>query len=113
MLRPLLSILALLVAAPAAQAASFPCDKAQAPDETTICAERTLNDLDVEMAVRFGILKDVLAMGNRAKLQEDQEAWLAERRTCAADVACLRNAYEARLTVLRGVLAEFTKQGAP
>ncbi len=113
MLRPLLLALPLLAATPAAQAASFPCDKAQSADETAICAERTLNDLDVEMAVRFGILKDLLAMGNRAKLQEDQEAWLAERRACTADIACLRNAYAARLTVLRGVLAEFTKQGAP
>lgn len=113
MLRRLLLTLPLLAAPLAAEAASFACDKAQSADETAICAERSLNDLDVEMAVRFGILKDVLAMGNRAKLQEDQEAWLAERRTCAADIACLRNAYEVRLTVLRGVLAEFTKQGAP
>ncbi len=103
-------VLALLLPAPVS-AASFPCEKAREPDETVICAERPLNDLDVEMAVRFEILKDLLAMGNRAKLQEDQETWLAERRACAADTACLRAAYAARLKTLRGLLAEFAKQG--
>ena len=102
--------LALLASGPAF-AASFPCDKAQTPDEKAVCATLALNDLDVEMAVRFAILKDLLPMGNRGKVQEDQEDWLKERGACGAEVACLRQAYETRLKVLRGVLAEFAKQG--
>ena len=94
-----------------AQAASFPCGKAEAPDETAVCAHLDLNDLDVEMATRFDILKDVLPMGGRGKLRDDQEDWLKERGACGADLACLRGAYATRLKVLRGVLSEFAKQG--
>ena len=108
---PTLALALALGATGAAHAASFPCDKAERPDEKAICATLALNDLDVEMAVRFGILKDLLAMGNRGQLQDDQETWLKERQTCGADVACLRGAYETRLKVLRGVFSEFAKQG--
>lgn len=110
--RTLLLALALLAAGPAS-AASFPCEKARDADEKAVCATLALNDLDVEMAVRFDILKDLLPMGNRTKMQEDQEDWLKERGACGADVACLTRAYETRLKTLRGVLAEFAKQGAP
>lgn len=103
--------LLLTLAGGSAEAASFPCDKAEAPDEKAICAHLPLNDRDVEMATRFEILKAVLPMGGQSKLREDQEAWLIERRTCAADVDCLRATYDARLKVLRGVLSEFAKQG--
>lgn len=94
-----------------AEAASFPCDKAEAPDEKAICTHLPINDRDVEMATRFEILKAVLPMGGQSKLREDQETWLSERRTCGADVDCLRTAYDARLKVLRAVLSEFAKQG--
>ena len=51
--------LSLAAAGPAA-AASFPCAKAETPDERAVCDTRALNDLDVEMGVRFDILKDLL-----------------------------------------------------
>ncbi|MGU3664731.1 lysozyme inhibitor LprI family protein [Methylobacterium sp. A49B] len=105
-----LSLAALAGASPA-RAASFPCAKAAAPDEAAICGHLPLNDRDVEMATRFEILKSVLPMGGQAKLRDDQEAWLKERQACGGDVACLTAAYDARLKVLRGVLAEFAKQG--
>ncbi len=108
---PAALVLAALAFGPAAHAASFPCEKAEAPDETAICAHLALNDRDVEMATRFEILKAVLPMGGQTKLRDDQEAWLQERRTCGADIACLRAAYDTRLAVLRGVLGEFAKQG--
>ncbi|KAA0121332.1 hypothetical protein CIW48_24235 [Methylobacterium sp. P1-11] len=113
MSKPLVLVLSLgvLAAASPARAASFPCDKAGAPDEAAICAHLPLNDRDVEMATRFEILKSVLPMGGQAKLRDDQEAWLQERRGCGGDVACLTAVYDARLKVLRGVLAEFAKQG--
>ena len=103
--------LALALSASEAGAASFPCEKARTPDETAICAHLPLNDLDVEMAVRFEILRGLLPMGGSAKLREDQETWLEDRRTCAADLACLERSYESRLKTLRGVFAEFVKQG--
>ena len=106
-----LSLALSLAAASPAAAASFPCAKAETPDEKTVCDTRSLNDLDVEMAVRFDILKDLLPMGNRTKMQEDQESWLKDRRACGTDVACLTAAYEGRLKILRSVLSEFAKQG--
>lgn len=107
---PIALVLAAAAAGPA-RAASFPCAKAGAPDEKAVCEDLALNDLDVEMAVRFEILKDLLTMGGRGKLRDDQEAWLAERRTCGADTACLQQAYAARLKTLRAVFSEFAKQG--
>lgn len=107
-----LLLAALLTGATApAEAASFPCDKAEAPDEKAICAHLPLNDRDVEMATRFEILRATLPMGGNAKLREDQEAWLKERQTCGGDVACLTQAYEGRLKTLRAVFSEFAKQG--
>jgi len=110
-LRPLLGALLLVLAAGAAEAASFPCEKAETADEKAICAHLPLNDLDVEMATRFEILRAMLPMGGNAKLREDQETWLAERRACAGDVACLKQSYDGRLKVLRAVFSEFAKQG--
>lgn len=109
--RFLLGSLLLTLASAPASAASFPCDKAETPDEKAICAHLPLNDLDVEMATRFEILRAMLPMGGNAKLRDDQEAWLQERHSCAADVTCLTKAYEARLKTLRGVFSEFAKQG--
>jgi uncharacterized protein len=100
-----------LVATGSAGAASFPCDKAEAADEKAICATLSLNDRDVEMATRFEILRAMLPMGGNAKLREDQEAWLAERRACGPDVACLTQIYDGRLKTLRAVFSEFAKQG--
>jgi uncharacterized protein len=110
-LRPRLGAVLLSLAAAPASAASFPCEKAETADEKAICAHLPLNDLDVEMATRFEILRAMLPMGGNAKLREDQETWLTERRACAGDVACLKQSYEARLKVLRAVFSEFAKQG--
>lgn len=106
-----LVLAAALSGAAPASAASFPCAEARTPDEVAICADLGLNDRDVEMATRFEILRAMLPMGGNAKLREDQEAWLKERASCAGDKACLRGAYDARLTTLRAVFAEFAKQG--
>lgn len=109
--RTLLGPCLLMLASAPASAASFACDKAETADEKAICAHLPLNDRDVEMATRFEILRAMLPMGGNAKLREDQEAWLTERRGCGGDVPCLTQAYEARLKVLRAVFSEFAKQG--
>lgn len=111
MIRAAILAFATCLASSAPEAASFDCGKAETPDEKVICEDRSLNDLDVETAVRFEILKELLPMGNRAKLLEDQEVWLKERHTCQADLSCLRSAYTTRLKILRGVFSEFAKQG--
>ncbi|HFJ2168641.1 TPA: hypothetical protein ACGTUS_002203 [Salmonella enterica] len=45
--------LSLLLMASGVSAASFDCRQAKLPDEKAICADRHLNDLDVEMAVKL------------------------------------------------------------
>ena len=83
-----------------AGAASFDCDaKTLAPDETAICANRELNDLDVRMVTEFEWLSGMYAMGVRGELQDQQTAWLKTRQACQADIACIRKAYEDRLKV--------------
>lgn len=83
-----------------ALAASFDCDgKALQPDETAICTNRDLNDLDVRMATEFKWLSGMYAMGVRGELQDQQTAWLKTRQACQSDIACIRKAYEDRLKV--------------
>lgn len=89
-----------LVAAPAA-AASFDCARARAPDERAICADRALNDQDVRLATWLDALGRIQLMGANGVMRDDQRAWLAARRRCGADRACLARAYDRRLGALR------------
>ncbi|MBW8301266.1 MAG: hypothetical protein K0M60_16845 [Hydrogenophaga sp.] len=88
-----LAILSSLGAGLPAQAASFDCDKPDlAADETAICANRDLNDMDVKMVTTFELITGLLPMGNRGVVQDEQVAWLSKRQACNADLACLRAA---------------------
>lgn len=81
-----------------ASAASFDCSKTDlAADEKAICDNRALNDQDVKMATTFDILTQLMAMGARDTLRDEQSKWLKKRQECAADVACLTGAYEERM----------------
>lgn len=98
---PLLSTLLILAAAGAVPAASFDCAKADlAADEKVICDDRALNDADVKMVTTFELLSGLLAMGSRGTLQDDQVEWLSRRQACGGDAACIRTAYDERMTAL-------------
>lgn len=87
-----------------AEAASFDCDKPDlAADETAICANRDLNDMDVKMVTTFELITGLLPMGNRGVVQDEQVAWLSKRQACNADLACLRTSYTERLAQLKTV----------
>src|SRR5690349_13592686 len=88
-----LSLLALMVAGQPGQAASFDCAKAETTDEKAICADRQLNDADVEMSVLYNQLKPLLGMGARGDMEDEQAAWLKRRAGCGDDRACLSRAY--------------------
>ncbi|MCZ7482265.1 hypothetical protein [Rhizobium rhizogenes] len=84
-----------------ASAASFDCTKTDlAADEKAICDNRALNDQDVKMATTFDILTQLMAMGARDTLRDEQSQWLKKRQECAADVACLTGAYDERMKKL-------------
>lgn len=105
-----LAIAGATLAPGAAQAASFDCARASAIDEKAICADRTLNDLDVKMTTLYDTDGHFLLMGGRAALHDDQVAWLDKRRACKADKVCLRKSYYARIAVLQRVIDDAARR---
>ncbi|WP_256675937.1 lysozyme inhibitor LprI family protein [Pseudomonas sp. SCB32] len=94
---------ALGYAALPATAASFDCGRAKQADEKTICADRQLSELDVQMATTYRLLRGLFAMGMRGSLGDSQLAWLEQRRACGANKACLKQRYRDRLDALQKV----------
>jgi hypothetical protein len=94
-----------------AGAASFDCSKAENADKKAVCADRQLNDEDVEMAVLYTQLKPLLGMGARGDTEDEQGVRLKRRAACGADRACLSNAYQERIQQLRGGFEALAKRG--
>lgn len=91
-------------------AASFDCDKpGLAADETAICANRDINDMDVKMVTTLELVTGLLPMGNRGMVQDAQVEWLTKRQACGADLACLRAIYAERLNALTHVYAQIER----
>ncbi len=90
-----------------ASAASFDCTKAATPDETAICASYVLSDLDTQMATLYGVRMQIpMLMGARGAAQDEQRAWLAQRHQCGGDVACIVQAYQARIAGLKQTISD-------
>jgi uncharacterized protein len=106
-----LSTMLLTAAGHPVQAASFDCTRAETADEKAVCADRQLNDEDVEMSVLYTQLKPLLGMGARGDLDEAQVTWLKRRGVCGGDLACLSKAYADRLVQLRGGFEALAKRG--
>lgn len=96
---------------PAAGIASFDCSAARSPDEVAVCTTPPLGALDIRMATTFDILTKLVAMGQRGDLQDDQRAFLAQRKACGANVGCIRQAYHARLATLDKAVADLAARG--
>ncbi len=94
-----------------AGAASFDCAKAAKLDEIAICANRDLDDADVEMATRYSMLLQLLPMGGAGALRDDQKAWLGWRQACGSDLTCLRAAYADRIGALKAAFNRIASQG--
>ncbi|PVM72940.1 lysozyme inhibitor LprI family protein [Caulobacter radicis] len=95
----------------AAHAASFDCAKARRADEKAICADRTLNDKDVRMALLYDINKRTMGMGARGALMDGQQAWLNDRAGCKANRMCLARAYDRRLGELERSMERIYRAG--
>lgn len=94
-------VLGVLVAAASlftAHAASFDCGRASTAVEGSICANATLSALDEQLATAY--TQAVNASANPAALLDAQRAWLKTLNACGANVQCLTNTFEQRLTVL-------------
>jgi uncharacterized protein len=106
-----LTALLVLAACQPSQAASFDCAKAEAADEKIICADRQLNDADVEMSVLYTQLKPLLGMGARGDMEDEQATWLKRRASCGNDRACVSKAYDDRIRQLRNGFEALAKRG--
>ena len=97
-----LALLTSLAAAPAARAASFDCAKAGTPTEKAICKDPAVSKLDDQVAVAFKAAQGLWPAGNWSTfIRNEQREWLKDRNgICKADVACLKEDYERRLTFL-------------
>lgn len=106
-----LTLLAIGWASAPAQAASFNCGRATAPDEYAICADRNLSERDVEMATLYEVVTRMLPMGARGQVQDEQRYWLRRRAECGSDTSCLGRRYAVRIGQLRGILNDIYARG--
>ncbi len=89
----LLTILA-LAAAPAAQAASFDCDKAETPLEQAICGSEALSRSDEVLAKSYATALGGLSGEARALVQQSQRDWLRfVGLSCTDDAQPVTDAY--------------------
>lgn len=79
-------------------APSFDCSKAVKVDEKLICSSSEISRLDRETSRLYRIAR--LGSRDRQSTLRDQRAFLAERSKCF-DLLCLKQVYEARVTVLK------------
>lgn len=93
----------------AGYSASFDCQKATKADEKAICADRNLNDMDVEMATKYRFLQGLFPMGTRGAMQDVQKTWLRSRQECGGETACLTKSYESRLQQFDELYARINK----
>ena len=100
LLGPSLSLFALLLLCGPAHAASFNCRLAEHADERAICADPHLSNQDVRLATAYHLLQQQLLMGGRGALQDEQQAWLRQRRQCGTDHQCLTQHYAQRQQAL-------------
>jgi uncharacterized protein len=85
-----------------AEAAGFDCAKAASPDERAVCADPQLSSLDSEMTgLWYAYSKVPMLMGGNGERQTEAEQFLATRRQCGSDTACISRAYAARITQLQ------------
>lgn len=105
MLRALALLLPLGLLAPLpAAAASFDCSlSGLAADEQAICDNRDLNDADVRMVTTLKFLTGLFGMGMRGEMMDEQRLWLRQRMACAAELPCLRRAYQQRQQALEAI----------
>lgn len=92
-------------------AASFDCSKASTAVEGSICSNSTLSDLDDQLSAAY---KKARALSiDPAALQKEQLAWIKNRNTCGADVACLTQSYRLRIQQLNTGTVGSTTPSAP
>lgn len=78
-------------------AVSFDCSKASTFSEKLVCSDKSLGELDDELAERY---RDVLLANKELKIPADetkneQKKWIKLTKSCT-DRNCVKNSYEKR-----------------
>lgn len=79
---------------------AFDCAKAGTAGERTICGDVVLWASDRALAGFYGIFRDVTESSDRERLVDSQKSWIVWRESCGTDTACIRAAYDQRLSDL-------------
>lgn len=87
------------------EAASFDCVSAATSVEQAICSDRELSTLDERMSVLYGRAVSIESM--YANIHSGQRHWLQGVRNICTDRACLKNAYESRISALEAIAGAF------
>ena len=87
------------------------CAAAASPSEKTICRNYGLGQLEARMATLYQWSTSFVGMGQRGDMQDAQRAFLKERASCGANVGCLRQAYDKRITQLQAVMENVREKG--
>ncbi|MBB3771222.1 uncharacterized protein FHS55_001821 [Angulomicrobium tetraedrale] len=91
-----------------ADAASFDCARASAPDERAVCADPALSAMDSEMGgLWFAYSRLPMLMGGNGARHEAARDFLAARGRCGADAGCLTGLYQARIAALKQQIVAF------
>ena len=106
-----LSLFAASVPARAAGYAPIDCGKASSSAERAICRSYSLGQAEARMATLFGVVKSLVAMGQRADIGDAQRTWLKERDACGDDRACIARAYQSRTAALSANLDAIASRG--
>jgi uncharacterized protein len=95
----------------AADYAPLNCAAAASPSEKAICRNYGLGQLEARMATLYQWSTSFVGMGQRGDMQDAQRAFLKERASCGADIGCLRQAYDKRITQLQSVMENVREKG--
>jgi uncharacterized protein YecT (DUF1311 family) len=109
-MKRILTAALLLLPVPVLAQPSFDCRQARAWDERQICAQADLAELDRRIATAWRAATERATPDQRAQLQTQQRAWLAERRACEGPQAreaqsCVRRVMRARVRDLEAMVA--------
>ena len=101
-------LLALLLAAHTASAASFDCAKPASATERAICGDQKLSALDERAVAAYTAATNTFGVADSTDfknpivdaLLRGYQEWTAQRNRCGTDTSCLLSVYLRRIAVL-------------
>jgi uncharacterized protein len=84
-----------------AQAQSFNCRGNLTADEQTICGDRELAQLDIQLNNTYQRAVRNAPPHGQQQLRDAQRDWLNQRNACGRDRRCLRDIYRDQIAWLR------------